>query len=424
MLLQLFFLVYQLEHQRWLLNDSDEYLYAAENLLTHGLSYSAEWEQPLRADHLTKRPPVYPLVVGLVEQVAGSLMWLIFVQSCLSLFNIYLLSSMLRELNLWDRAGNWLWVLVLLYPAQFIYANLVMTEMLFQTLLLGACFLAMRALATRSMRYAWGYSLLLLLAVFTKPVMYLFVIPNAIMLLGMAARWKRNQLLVMALLPLLVVGAYALWNQQRTGYFHVSSIQSKSLLQYTTYHLLLQEEGPEMARNLTDEIQRVANQQESFAQSERYVLAACKDIILERPAAYAWLHARGMLNFFLDPGRFDLYHFFGWQTSDEPGLLHRFGEAGYVGIWDYLRQQPVGILLLLGLVTLGNGIKLLALLAFPFVRGMNGKYKFLILLLVLYLATLTGINGASRFAMPIFPLLLVAVAAVGHWLLPGRKRNA
>ncbi|RMG17175.1 MAG: hypothetical protein D6730_24295 [Bacteroidetes bacterium] len=414
LLIHLLFLGYQLVHQRLYLKDSGEYLQAADNLMHAATLYSGDLSEPLRYDHYSKRPPVYPLFIGLIRTLFGQDIWIAVFQTGLSLLNFWLLQRLLAFLGLWSGKCLWLLPFVLLYPAQYIYANLVMTEILFQSLLLAALLMLLKAQKSKQSGPVWGYTLLLVMAMFTKPVMHLFVWPHLLLLLYAAWKWKKTSLLLPALLPLMLSLGFQYRNQLRTGHFHFSSIQNKSLLQYTTYHLLLRQQGPEQARITTDSIQSLANAQPTFAQSEGLIQRACVQLIGRHLPAYLGLHLRGMLNFFLDPGRFDLYHFFGLSHEQEAGLLYHFGQQGYRGVWKYLSQQPAGVLLLLLLVATLNGLKLLALLWFPFNKQLSRAQKVLILLLLLYLAGLTGINGASRFAVPVFPLMLLVLAAAIH----------
>ncbi|MEL7534532.1 MAG: hypothetical protein AAFN10_24715, partial [Bacteroidota bacterium] len=149
-----------------------------------------------------------------------------------------------------------------------------------------------------------------------------------------------------------------------------------------------------------------------YGESQRYLQAACFEVINQHKGDYIFFHLKGMFNFFIDPGRFDLYHFFGWETVGGEGLQIAFSRGGYGGVLNYLADQPLGRLIFLLLIALANAFKLLCLLIFPFLKKIPLWDRILIVGMILYIAGLTGVSGASRFAVPLFPLLLVVSLSV------------
>ena len=345
------------------------------------------------------------------------------VQHLLSLFNLWLAFQLLGELSpeLLASASSarkrqrmltvcWGGVL-LLYPAQMIYASLIMTEIVFQSLLLMACFALFRAWKSESIWWSTGYTLCLLVAMLTKPVMYVFAFPHLIGMGVWAWQQKKVSLGLLALLPVMLIGGYSSWNQARTGYYHYSSIQSLSLFNYTTRALLTHTHDADYADAWIDSMIVVMEEQPTYAEQQMLIQEACQDQIMAAPGAYIGLHLKGMVNFFLDPGRFDLYQFFGWEPPEQ-GLLAGFTAKGYAGIWGFFRAQPMGIILLLTAILLVNLFKVLALIMFTFSWRIPLSHRIILLLFIGYVAFLTGISGASRFAVPVFPLVLVIVGYV------------
>jgi hypothetical protein len=139
------------------------------------------------------------------------------------------------------------------------------------------------------------------------------------------------------------------------------------------------------------------------------VQAACLGIIREHPGEYARLHLAGVLHFFLDPGRFDLYRFLSREDETGRGLLAEFSRGGYRGLLEHVRVSPPAILALFGVILLFNGIKFVSLLFLATDGRVSLATRAFLLLVVFYLALLTGPIGASRFSVPVHPLLLVAV---------------
>ncbi|MEM7657476.1 MAG: hypothetical protein AAF399_15185 [Bacteroidota bacterium] len=415
---------YQLFHQRWMMVDSYEYVQAAENLRDHQTLYSAPWEDQSRMHHYSKRPPLYPALLLINDWVLGSELWILLWQIALSMYAIWLTWRMWGMLQPKRTARWWMLPFLLFYPAQVMYSQLVMTELLLQSLLLTSVWGWLMVEREGNGRWLWGSAGLLILSMLTKPVMYLFGLPFLLMTVYWAWTHKRWTWILAGLIPLLFAFSYAKWNEARTGYFHYSSIQNLSLLQYTTHNLLTQVYGPDSALVLSDEIHYAAIGAPSYQEGQQTLTEACTQIVLDHLPQYAWMHTRGMINFFLDPGRFDLAHFWGWESKEGAGFLRSFSENGYAGIWQFLQRQSIAQLLLLFCIACFNGGKLLALVFLPWVKGLSWQEKGVVALLILYVATLTGASGASRFALPVSPLLLLCVGLVGHhWEKIRRKKH-
>ncbi|MEM6347100.1 MAG: hypothetical protein AAF927_24665 [Bacteroidota bacterium] len=411
--LHLIFWVYQSIDERYYLLDSQEYVKAADNLRQEGTLFSGDLNaEPLRIDHYTKRPPLYPTLLALCQWGFGHEKYILLLQLFLSLFNLNLVWQ-IGKLMGWKRKPYWLLgLLLLLYPAQVIYANLIMTEILFQTEICLLVYGSMLAYRSRNLKIFAGLVLLLILAMLTKPIMYLFGLPMLIVWSIWAWQWKKPLILAFGLLPLLFVWGYQEWNESRTGFFHFSSIQNLSLLQYTTYNLLQNTYGPELALHKADSILYASLEITDYGESQRYLQGACFAVINQHKGEYVFFHLKGMFNFFVDPGRFDLYHFFGWETVGGEGLQIAFSRGGYRGVLNYLADQPLARLIFLLLIALANAFKLLCLLVFPFLKKVSLWDRVLIVGMILYIAGLTGVSGASRFAVPLFPLLLVVSMSV------------
>ena len=413
--IHLFFFFYQLYFQSGYFKDSEEYIQSAQNLIQQGSFYCGDFDEPIRIDNFSKRPPVYPSIIA----VFGNGGWLMLMQTLLSLFNLYFVLRICKKLYPSINLYLVLLPFLLFYPAQYIYANAVMAEILFQSLLLGMLIMLMEFLNdsfSTVLKYFSLYTLLLLLAIWTKPIMYLFVFVHLIG--GGIWLWKKRKvsIAVFTLLPLLLVGLYMGWNKERTGYFHFSSIQNLSLLQYSTTYLLISKYGEKEGYRMADEILFRSLEKETYELEQKSLQQDCMDTLLSNPFRYAVLHLKGMSNFFLDPGRYDLYAFFKVDDKGGEGMLKAFSEDGYTGIGRYLLRQPLGWLFLLGIIFLFNLAKLVGLIAFTFNGDVSQRKRWIILTFILYTAMLTGISGASRFAVPIFPLMMIALPSIFRFI--------
>ena len=389
--------------------DGFQYLHASENLREHGALYCEAWEEPLQPRAMTLRPPFYPFLILCAQILLQGSWGILLVQVVLSLLNLYGVVWLWRQFGVSDRYQWALLLLVLLFPAQALYSNLVLTEMLTQTLVLllfGAMFLFWK---TQRKRYAVSAAAGGVLAMLTKPLFY----PFSLVFLGwscfQAFRLKKWVLVAVGFLPFAVAWGYQFYNEQRTGYFHFSTIAEDNLLSYNAYGMLEAQQGTRYADSLVAAVEQQAALQPSFAQQQRYIRQQGMALIAESPVAYGLYHLKGVVHFFLDPGRSDLVFFFGTGQAEAPVLTQYIKEYGYGGIFKLLGKYNIFFLLLLASIVVGNGLKVLALLLFACNRRLPLEVRLLLLLLVGYVAVLAGPVGASRFVVPVFPLLLFTV---------------
>lgn len=414
-LIHFFFLLYQGYEGRYFLVDSEDYIQASKNLWENQSLYAADMEQDdLYAGNYSRRPPLYPIFL-LPAQVLGE-SWLISIllQNLCSLlaFGLFL---KIHQLLYPDKELSYLFVIFLfLYPAQFIYANLIMSESLFQLLLCLSLYYLIKGEKEDSKRDFLLHAICLAAALLTKPVLYLLIPIHALYFLFRGFQKEKRYFFLVALLPIFVLFSYSWRNYVQTDYLHVSSVQNINLLQYPVTYVLSQEMGVAKADSLIDHYHLEARSKGSFKEEQEYWAEKSKEVLLEYPLTFLKLHVRGMFNFFLDPGRFDVYNFFGIKAGEGEGLMATFGKEGYSGIWSYLSRQPLGILVLLLSVLILNGIKFLGFLAFPFDKGIPRRYRSYIWVAVLYIAGVTGSMGASRFAMPVFFFLLLMLEPFLH----------
>lgn len=402
------FLLYQGFEGGYFLVDSEDYIQASKNLWEKQSLYSAEMEEGnLYEGNFSRRPPLYPVYLLPAYILNESWILGIILQNLLSLLSIGLFLKIYQLLYPDKNISYLLIACLFFYPAQYIYANLIMSESLFQLLLTASLFYLLKGEKEDSKKYFLLHACCLTAALLTKPVLYLLIPVHALYFLFRGVRKGKSYFFLTALIPLIVLFSYSWRNYLQTDYLHVSSVQNINLLQYPVTYILSQEMEVEKADSLIDHFHVEARKKESFKEEQKYWSEKNREVLLRYPGTFIKLQVRGMLNFFLDPGRFDVYHFFGIKASAGEGLMATFGKDGYRGIWNYLARQPLGILFLLFGVLLLNGIKFLGLLAFPFQKEIPLRSRLYIWLPVIYLAAVTGVMGASRFALPIFFFLLL-----------------
>lgn len=413
-----------LHHGNWSFVDTGRYIQAAENLWQYGQLYARPW--PMTApsgqavQEFTIRPIGYPLaIIGLGGTGEYPIMLLV-AQNLLSLLNLGLV---LRWWARWACPKSRQWALavaaVLTFPAQLIYANAVMSEMLLQTAVLGIAISAMAFINSPRLRYCICGVIAMIVAFLLKPVFYPLALGVAILALVAGWRYRRPVVAAMGCLPVLVVGLYMLWNRLRTGYFHFSSIAEINLLQYNAAGVLRQIAGPEVEEKWVTQVIDHANTAPDFATRQRFIQAEASAMLTAHLGLYVRQHLLGMVALFLDPGRFDLSHLLGWPPPAGGGLLT---QARQGRLWQAATSLPWGQLGLLGVIMLANAARLgLAVRGFRRMQygSASTRYgRWVAVGLLLYVAGLTGPLGATRFLVPVWPLLLALALAGLKWAKP------
>lgn len=405
--IHLAFFIYRLNEGQLILSDSEEYIYAADNLFEHGTLYSADMSAREDMRAYTKRPPVYPAFILVFKGIFRTSWAVILLQNLLSLFNIWVVFKILSHLGY--AKNKWLaGLLFILTPAQFIYADTIMSEIVMQSLILGFVYQMFRFISEYDIKpLLWG-ALMLVLAMLTKPVMYPFVYAYLLVVIVYAVWLKKYKLILAGIIPLLVVVGYQQINKARTGYKHFSSISDINLLQYNTRYMLQNFYSIQYADSLVASIQETAVQKPTFKEQQEYKKRASFNILKNHKRAYSIFHIKGMVTFILDPGRFDLYNYFSVDRSQQ-GFLHYISAEGLQGVVSYLRTQPIALVILLMVIALINFIKALLVMLFLFSKKIPVEVKVILLGIIFYIAFLTGPLGASRFMLPVLPLIVMAI---------------
>lgn len=379
----------------------------ADNIKEDFYFYCGGKEEPFNPDLLTKRPPLYPLFIMFFKFISKSDFLILFFQSLLSLINIFILIKLAEKFNV----NNYLLVLLLLIftPSQFIYANLIMCEILFQTFLILMFFFFVLYFDNEDFKYLVFYNVFLILALLTKPVLYLFIIPNFFFLIYLTFKKKEVKFMLTGIVPIAFVLIYCGWNYQRTGYFNYSSIQKINLLNYNAYYFLMNSKGEKFANKTIEEIGEEAGKLSSYKEKSQYVKQQTLNILIKENALkYSIFHLKGGINFLVDPGRFDLQNYFGFKNSETKGMLYYYSKYGYRGVFSYLKEQSLFLVLTLIIILLFNLLKFLGLVFFFANKKVKVELRILIFILVGYIVLATGPSGASRFAMPLLPIIIFA----------------
>jgi|WetSurMetagenome_2_1015567.scaffolds.fasta_scaffold08272_7 4-amino-4-deoxy-L-arabinose transferase-like glycosyltransferase len=389
--------------------DSYEYLQQAFNLKNYANLYCLDFNQPLDMHFFTKRPPLYGLFIMTLKIIINSNYFVLFVQNVLSLLNIIGIVKLLEDYNLTINYKKALLILLIFLPVQFIYSNMIMSEILLQTLLFWSFYYFYLYIKEEKLSYIFISNIFLSLAVLTKPVLLLFWIPNLILLLFLFWKKRKVAIIISGLIMPAVIFLFSLYNFYTTGCFHYSSTKQMSIVGYNSAFLFVNVYGEEEGQKKSAEIRRhldsIGNFNELITEEDKIGY----ETIMNHKYEYAKFQIKGMINFFLDPGRFDINNFLGIKEENNSGLLYALTKNGYSGVFNFILKQPIYIIAYIIIMMIANILMVVSMINFIFVKSIKIELKMFIFLIVFYLCLFSGPLGTMRYKVHIIPLLLFTI---------------
>ena len=388
--------------------DSQEYYSLAENIKNNFEFYSADLTTDVNFENYTKRPPVYSLFILIFSFLLNSKITVLIAQNILSILSIFI-SLKIFESNFKHINHKIVVVFLLTSVSQFIYPNFLMSEILFQFLMIVLCYLFHKLITTNNIYYLFYFQFIIILLFLTKPVFYVFIIPNIILCIWLTKYIKKAFLL--AFIPIIACLLYMNWNYQRTGNFEFSSIQNINLKDYNLFYFHTSKYGEEYAWKIRKEITEQAITKATYKEQQNEIRKLSLNYIKKDWLSYMYVHCKGGLKMFIDPGRFDLYNFFEFENGNEVGFLKHYTQNGLSGAFNYFKTQPTIILIIIPIILLFNVLKFIGFVLFWIknYRTVPKTYWFMLFILV-YIVGLTGIIGASRFFITVLPFYLIFAA--------------
>jgi 4-amino-4-deoxy-L-arabinose transferase-like glycosyltransferase len=405
------------------LPDSIDYIWQAENIESKGSFYAYDFSQPIKIDYYSKRPPFYGLFVWGITSIIPSLYAVLFLQNILSIVSAWLVYKLLKQNFKVAKPALWAALLWVAFPNQLLYANMIMTETVLQFLITAAFYTFVKFLyAPHKSNYIFLNNMVLAVAVLTKPVMLYFWVVNLLFFIVIAVKQRRFFLP----LPVLLIPAVMLvWmenNKATTGYRHYSSITHVNLKDYNTKFFLLSKYGEDVADSTISKINAKVATLPTYQQQVEYIKDTTTSIILGDVWGYGKFHAKGMVNFMADPGRFDYVNFFNVPQTESVGLMHYISKGNWAEMKQFLSSQPLWLIVVMVLGIIANGVVLISALGLLAAKHTPLLIKLYLLAFVCYIWFLTGAIGAARFKVPIYPLLIIAAALGWEWLYNYRKK--
>ncbi|MES2561057.1 MAG: hypothetical protein V4590_15040 [Bacteroidota bacterium] len=409
--------------QGFYLIDSYGYAMQADNMIANGSWYAEDWNAPLLVDYFSIRPPLYAALIVLFRLFSASVIPLLFLQNIISISSCWMVYRFGVRQGFDSKITRRLFIAaVVLYPAQMIHANFVMTEIVFQFWLVCILITLYNFTQGPTRKGSLSIAVLLALCLLTKPVSLFLPLIVWTFMLWFSIKQKTSwRLLAPQLLVVLTFQGICLQNQHATGYYHYSSIKSINQLKYNARYALIAANGEEYADSTVAAIMKQANAATDYGERLRIMNDEANNIIFNNPIAFAKVYAKGVVAFCIDPGRFDVFHFFAIEEKGTLGLMHEMQTKGMSALGEYMQKAPVGVLLLLLLSLLWN-ITVVCLFGYGIVRMHNQTLRNMVFVLVAYIALATGPVGVSRYRVPVFPFLLIGVLCASH-IIAQRKSS-
>lgn len=395
------------------LKDSLEYLQQAINIRSHGSWYCGNLLLPIDPALFSQRPLLYGLFLSITNWPSIGEWLPLLIQNILSFYNCIL--AMLLFENITGKKISSIKLLwpMLFFASQFIYANMIMSEILFQTSWMLATYFAIKFLKDFKQSHLIYHQLSITSALLIKPIAYAFPLLSTLGLIILVMQKKiSSKIVATAFIPLSTIVIILGSNYYHTSVVEFSSIQRKLMINYNIPQLLSKQMDEKSAVAKVDSLQQMAGTL-SYPDRTRFIDQQCLHYITRSPIAYLSLHLKGVFRFFLDHGRWDLYTFFTGINLDQNAvntLQNSYDHGGISSATSYLSSFPKAVVAYLLLVFILNLLLLIFFIRFLFNNEILKSIRITLALMVFYLAFLTGPTGSARFRVPIYPILLVSFA--------------
>jgi hypothetical protein len=410
--------------------DSGEYIQEAVNIKDHFFFYCGNLALPISEEYMTMRPPLYPLFLSLVYLFVVSNWVVLAIQNIISIISIMLVRDTIIQLGFNEKYDWLLLFLVIMYPAQFIFSNVVYSDILLQAFVVIYFRNFVLFVLKKKWKYALWMSLALIGGAMVKPVFYPFTIVHVVILLVMAfiLKAKLIRVLSIALLPVLVFLLYSSWNNGRTGKFHFSSMEAinadYNCFEYNKYQL-----GAIKANQLYDDQRNYIATLKPYKARYDTSIKIAKQFIAARLPGYALFHLVHTCRSLIEPGKNEIDVFIGDFSLINPNLEKTINNGfyatlrvkGWRGMGEYIRRNnsmPAVIL-----IVIFNCVRLLGFILFVCSRRILFAVRALAFILVAYFATTVGPVACTHYFLPV-SLIMAGCAVLSIQLFLEKRKNS
>lgn len=388
-----------------MLVDSAEYLDAVH----YWFQFDTIKLDPFSGDRwmdVTRRTPGYPFLLYIVG-TKGVLL----VQVLAAMLSPVFIHAALRNSLQFKYGPALFWTFWISWPLQFYYAALPMPEIIVQCLLS----IWIWTWANNRIRYS---ALIIALLILFKPVFIVLLLPQWWAFgMDMAAKMRKTGFssalkidltfkfytrTLFRLLPIFTILALVRINHQRWNTPHISSVGTTNFYEYNRAMTLEQVYGKTYTDSVYAQESKWLNAMSNFDPKKGdWISARTSETLKAHMGTYVFLHVKGMLQMFVDPGRYDAMVFLKWPVY-----------SGFLGIrvsqqpasrplyeWVYMIVFAIVNVVKLGLIVTALGFLLL------YKKTIDVTTQVALLTLVL-VAIATGPVGTARYVLPLYPLIV------------------
>ena len=377
-------------------SDQTEYLQTASNLLNNNLLYSAETAEDNDYRRFAKRPLGLPVYILLQHQNVH----LIRVSQAIIILLLFFVGLLfLRRFTSKRRSFVLFGLFYSLNLAFLIHSSFVFADLLLSGVITVAVFLFYDTRNSLKNRLIW-LSFLWAVALAIKPV----ILPSLVFIPFIVIYYilKHKLFYWQLLLPLFIFLITSSLNYRNTGCFEYSSMTTVNLVQYNARLTIADAFGYDSAiafsNNKAFSVPRSKDEYGAYKEEANEV---CKNTIQNNLFSYFKIHTLGSIKMIVDPGRFEVYSFFGLPTEND-SLTEQFLGGRYLQAINHLKDG--GWIVVLFLVLLG--LSLLKVAGFLFSITTIRK-TWPLFIIVGYFMAITGPVGAARLFLPTSVIFLI-----------------
>lgn len=343
-----------------------------------------------------RRTPLYPAILFATNKyVLQIIQWIITLLIPVLIFNGFHIERSSRQ------EQNAFWLISLSMPLQFFFCGFNMPEIWAE---LGVAIWLFGVYRKKLHLIGWSSVLLVLL----KPI-FIFLIPlNALLSLWLGGTALSRAGLSSWVKPLIAILFLLSWNKS-LGYKGISSVGTNNLYGYNRYMLLSAAKGSSFTdsvyRTEADLLNKLSNRTEEKGEIMR---TKFRQSLMNYPLKYAYIHIKGILRMFIDPGRYDAMVFLDWPVT-----------SGFLGVKSNHKEGalPWYQWSFIVFFTLLNVSKFLAMGMGFFTLRFKKMWVIGLSLFIFSYSILIGPVGTARYLVPLYPMIWILVfCGVKRWL--------
>ncbi|MFM7016383.1 MAG: hypothetical protein ACKOX3_08660, partial [Bacteroidota bacterium] len=311
-------------------------------------------------------------------------------------------------------AWNRLWLLIPLvfFPSQFVYCNMVMSEMLLQLFVLLAIYFIARLIKYSQMKDLWWSQWCIAISMAIKPIMWLFPFVAIVSFLIHFYNKKVKLIaLITFVIPFTTIALFMGYSEAKTGVWEFSSIQRKLMINYNSFAILKEVFNEEEAAKTISDFQNSINDLPYLEKCKR-IDEFNREVVVNHPMSAVKAELSGMFRFFVGHPRWDLEAFTNGESNENNSYQFSFEIKSIFYSAYLIACALVGFILLL------------SFLKFIFARHISYSLRGCIASIVIYFTIVTGPSASTRFRLPIFPVLMATFCVVAHEIYIKRKSVA